>query len=601
MNSTAHSTKQFYLPIGLTAFQKDLVEILLNLHKHSFESELQNTDIVKNEQTYPQLSTKQLNYMFDSHIRSIANHPFLLVDHYMPGQFLKLESTENLVNASLKLQILQKLLLCLVDKSHKDNSKFLKLVIIAHSVKELDLIEGLLLGSKFKIKRLSGTSLHDEKHKFPKILPTPSNNSPTSSSPSLSSSNSYTGYPKDDYDYSIRRQLKRQRTQALKSENWIFLTTTTHLTNDNTLLSNYTPLDLVISFDPFNLPVFQQGIVPTIKLLVKDSPDHYILNHGLGDVVDHDLKYKNMVKSISHFLQNRNIDNNTNNIDYNAFIDAILNEDTTFQLPDIKLSRENKDVSIYMTPKFEEKVLLELDWKSYQTELMKLTMNRLNTLTSISNENESAILNERSIETERQNNIDRLKGETGAMFKQFQDNEKVSNEAEKKLERITTEQTKLEEKLTKLREKKANLEELLSSPEDKSTAFELLQKELQGQLSRLHEINEQRSKECEGLRNLYQMKSTSAATKSAELDATKKLLEESQKSKAKPSLTLESTLLTEAQLSRELESIRSQNRFLNNYISKMTSDYDLTNTSSTASVERSRIRSTRSSTPSYTG
>jgi len=364
-----------YLPVGLTNFQKDLIEILVSIHAISFRNELNG---VKHEPTmsdngYPSLSSRQLTYMFNTHVRAVANHPCLLVDHYMPRQFLRMEPTERLINSSDKFRILQTLLHCLSTLCNPENGELLKIAIISHSIKELDLLESIVLGKQFKLKRLSGTALYAEGTDFKRdmqlhgremsSMKNVSNSGEAksmavrSTSPSTSSANispvesaeehgsrgstpvtttsnnthantvssgwaststtnggsnasssgssssgpigtSYTGYPKDDYDYSIKHNRKRQKVD---NRNWLFLTTSTHLAHEQTLLDEYS-LDLIISFDPLLDPTllaikninkshFQYSTtkvtqrmknkykVPIVKLLVRDSPDHYLLQN----------------------------------------------------------------------------------------------------------------------------------------------------------------------------------------------------------------------------------------------------------------------------------------------------------------------------------
>ena len=257
--------KVYYLPVTLTQFQKDLSEILISLHAASFRASIVDepqanslerpdcTPANHEAHSYPKLSQRQLTYIFDSNIRAIANHPSLLVDHYMPRQLLRMEPTESSIAGSHKFQVLNQLInsICFRDRGDKPN-EVIKCAIIAHSIKELDLLEGLVLGKKFRIKRLSGTSLYNEKHKFPNLTTvdaaitkdgTPNSLSSTSSN---SNATSYTGYSKDDYDYSVKRNLKKRK---VNTDDWLFLATTKHLRHDQYLLANY-EIDLIISFDP---------------------------------------------------------------------------------------------------------------------------------------------------------------------------------------------------------------------------------------------------------------------------------------------------------------------------------------------------------------
>lgn len=294
-----------YLPIGLTTSQVDLIEILISLHAHSllkecakrYNNDSKGADVLKTEDhqgKYPIIPQKRMTYMLDANIRAIANHPSLLVDHYIPRQFLRMEPTEISITSSDKFKKLNTILSMIIQRDRKQFPKPLKVCLISHSIKELDLIEGLVLGKYFKIKRFSGTPLYDEKHDLPYDMPpksaassrtsntsggkrgrhlstrstessttdvtinTKSTNSNSTNTASVASSpndsdskttdstSTYTGYTKDTYHYS--RKIKKQLHPDIYIDDWLFLTTTRHLTHDPTLLNNIN-VDLIICFD----------------------------------------------------------------------------------------------------------------------------------------------------------------------------------------------------------------------------------------------------------------------------------------------------------------------------------------------------------------
>ncbi|EJS42267.1 hda2p [Saccharomyces arboricola H-6] len=665
--------KVYYLPVTLTQFQKDLSEILISLHAISFKTSIagglqanssnKSDDSSANHQThsYPRLSERQLTYIFDSNIRAIANHPSLLVDHYMPRQLLRMEPTESSIAGSHKFQVLNHLInsLCFRDKVETPN-KVIKCAIIAHSIKELDLLEGLVLGKKFRIKRLSGTSLYNEKHKFPTLTmvdsTTNKDGTPNSLSSTSSNSNStsYTGYSKDDYDYSVKRNLKKRK---FNNEDWLFLATTKHLKHDPCLLANY-DLDVIISFDPMlyiELPALQllknssNKTIPIIKLLVQNSPDHYLLdseikNSGTGprcvngeDHVDDDSEYEEMKSSLLYFLQARNSKVENFNVDYAALIQCCLQgKDCNYLLPTLDLTtldETSKDLSCpelwqprltalhYCTTKLP---LWDgpLDIKSYQTELMHRAVIRLRD-TQDEYEKGTAPLNEKRFkENQRQNKLDEIKHSAGVTFKKKQDLDKSINDSEKRYRHAMTESAKLDTKLNALLKIKLELEnfgklypEVTSSGDHSEKEPALTSKlneyivtnvTLTETLKELEEANAKKSEENDELRSQYQIESS----KAAESAQTVKTLQESMKSlenEMNGPLTKFSTQSLKKELEclrNDFQSLKSRNKFLKDYINSMNRQYDLKNKSN-VQVEKTaatgtRFRSTRSNTPNYT-
>ncbi|SMN20836.1 similar to Saccharomyces cerevisiae YDR295C HDA2 Subunit of a possibly tetrameric trichostatin A-sensitive class II histone deacetylase complex containing an Hda1p homodimer and an Hda2p-Hda3p heterodimer [Maudiozyma saulgeensis] len=697
-----------YLPVGLTNFQKDLIEILVSIHGISFRDELNG---VKHESTmtdsgYPSLTSRQLTYMFNTHVRAVANHPCLLVDHYMPRQFLRMEPTERLINSSDKFRILQALLQCLSTLRNPQSGEILKVAIISHSIKELDLLESIVLGKQFKLKRLSGTALYAEGTNFKRdmqlhgqamssikststftatvaattqsttasstsLSPSSANVSPADSAeergsrgstPSMSTSNnpntnstgststatnggsntstsgssssgpignSYTGYPKDDYDYSIKHNRKRQKVD---NRNWLFLTTSTHLAHEQTLLDDYS-LDLIISFDPLldpTLPAitsinkshFQYHStkvtqrmknkykVPIVKLLVRDSPDHYLLHNDLN--LEHDVvkEYDNIKNAIHHFLQCRrpqegdSNDSMTTEIQdkeyYREFLQNILSTSTDLKENNnsdndvIPLSETNKteDPTKWLMPKFVNSVYPNSEIacsedsfsiKSYQTTLMQKTTARLDAINGRFNENESRINELRIKETQRQGLIDSLKAEIGTIFKSKQDLEKVKLDSEKRFERTNNESIKLNEKMTNIQKYQDELDDL--TKQDNNTILQETFDQLSQVISthkitiqQLMETNKKQSLENDDHRATYQRDSSQAAAQSTELATLKKTVETLKKEQTGNigvSLNLVGSERMETHLIGELDLAKRRNEFLERYIAKMTKDYKL--------------------------
>ncbi|KAL3231176.1 HDA1 complex subunit 2 [Nakaseomyces bracarensis] len=763
----------YYLPIGLTTSQIDLIEVLLSIHAHSLQLECEkrylgvkeesNNDAIKvddasktsiNGGKYPIIPQKRMTYMLDANVRAIANHPSLLVDHYIPRQFLRMEPTEISINSSDKFQKLNTILSLLIQRDRKQFPRPLKVCLISHSIKELDLIEGLVLGKYFKIKRFSGTPLYDEKYTLPvesyedqmgSLTPTSSTSSTSSSTTSLygrgsrssnrlndtmsgmltstansrgsqissvinnattnitttsttsntsnnisnntsnnSNSNStnstnasgspndsdnktnatdntstYTGYSKDTYHYS--RKTKKSLYPDVFIDDWLFLTTTRHLTHDPNLLDNIN-VDLIICFDPLldtNLPgvksirnrSLEGNVVPLIKLVVCNSPDHYMLEKTLlknpelnaknkvrdDKLNEEELEYVNTVDALLHFLLSRHKHYKSgdtsqikSDIDYKLLLTNLLNgRSCGDDIPAIPIETHDFANEFHINKEIFEPRLSKLnhanselkicnqvfDIKSYQSTLMKRTVDRLQDLEYEKEENSQMLSKKRLHSTEVQNELDFLKNEIGQVFKRFKDDEKIMIDSEKRLERANTETSKLKQRVQLLEKNQKQLRDILdlTSEDAIEEQIKLVTEDIrvtQDNASQLRERNKKSYDENEGLRSQYQLDSTAAAESARVLEALKKELEEAQKllNGPAPKLKPHALEVEDMRLERQLTKIREKNKYLKQYIELMESQYSLktngavpgSTTGGRTSNNSTRHRSTRSATPSYT-
>lgn len=633
MNRNARNSQVFYLPVGLTPFQRDLTEILVSLHARSFQRELACSNDNSNNDAiveYPKISSKQMTYMLDKGIRVVANHPCLLVDHYMPRQFLRMEPTENLVTTSDKFQKLQGLLSRFIERDRHEFPDVLKICIISHNVRELDILEGLVLGKKVRIKRLSGTSLYDERHFFPLDTadsPLEGSDSKDGTPSNESSSNKYTGYSRDDYDYSLKRRFKSMQKN---DEDWLFLTTTTHLINDPELMNGYN-VDYIVSFDPSldpSLPALDnmknraQKTLPLVKLLVIDSPDHFMLERPLAEDTD---KYQHLKNAIQHFLLMRHSTyDSLPTVDYDELVNKLLGGESTIpSLSEIQLSPVSTDVSpfqIIMTKlAFDEnKLAIEdnvFDMKTYQSELNRRTLDRLLKVQNECRHGDEILVRKRRCETERQDYLDETRVEAGNIFKKFQTTEKSIIDSEKRLERCKTEASKLDDKISILTGEIRELQRITAMQDVKSeiqTCSEQINS-LKSRRQSLLELNSQKNQRNDALRSQYQQKSSEAAERSQCIKLLKDAVTQLHKDVDGQALRIQtqSLLSQEQRLKTDLASLRSRSKFLKSYVARMASYYGLNfstndgtlSNGSNAQNGRStlnRYRSTRSNTPAYT-
>lgn len=125
----------FYVPCGLTNLQKELYKVLIFLHRDSLLSQIENG-----------AQDEELNSLLVNNLQLVNNHPFLLVEHYIPKKLLLMESNERLMQQSDKFNKFDKIIQDLIPMN-------LNLIVIGKNIKELDLIEAFLLERKLICSR----------------------------------------------------------------------------------------------------------------------------------------------------------------------------------------------------------------------------------------------------------------------------------------------------------------------------------------------------------------------------------------------------------------------------------------------------------------
>lgn len=155
----------YYLKLEQTVYQKCLIDIIIELHKPHLLKYLQNHktldfgDVEKQKQTNIMSDDSMIEALIFN-MRQIINHPTLLVDHYIPRNFLLLNSKENIITLSNKYHKVSEILDKLVEKDAKKT-----IIISVSNAKEMDLVESFLLGKTgLQYYRFSGSSLYYDNH-----------------------------------------------------------------------------------------------------------------------------------------------------------------------------------------------------------------------------------------------------------------------------------------------------------------------------------------------------------------------------------------------------------------------------------------------------
>ncbi|CCH46284.1 HDA1 complex subunit 2 [Wickerhamomyces ciferrii] len=537
--------KVYYLPVGLSPVQRDLIEILIKLHKNSIlkqfrdeeegitESYIQNNSN-ETDLSSPLLSESDLQNLLYRNLTLIANHPYLLVEHYMPTKLLLMESHERLFLSSDKFEKFDKLLNGIQGLS-------LNVVIVGHNIKELDLIEAFILGRSLNYKRYSGAQIVESQK---------SSSQSSAGSDQKNSNGSTSGSDKksgkeDDY---IPRSQKHPKVKA--SEFPLTLHLITYQQLKSTFFEN-TSLDFIISFDPFidendshveYLRTYKGKLsssdqpIPLIKIIVAQSHQHGFLT--LKDSNEDELKITQ--KTLYSAIANRSQDNSKLfDESYGVlfdhakkfFQDPINNHWPIKGLPNFKLHTDeeivqslDQDFSVAFNTegpthkKIKSDVIVvpqQLTVKEYHQILAKLTIARISGIEKAINLNKEKIKPFKLKSTIKHNQSDNIKLKIADLFKESKKLQEEASSAEKRYERLELEYEKYETNEKSLTEKKDYLEKVESGEivlKDEELDSEL--KELESFLSNLKTENEELSIKSDELRSEYQQITSDAAEKS---------------------------------------------------------------------------------------
>jgi len=534
--------KVYYLPVGLSPVQKDLYEILVKLHKKSITKHLCGeegnglgseyaSNVPTNEDTsFPVLSDEDLQNLLYRNMTLVSNHPYLLVEHYMPKKLLLMESHERLFLASDKFNKFDKLLNVLQDLS-------LNVVIVGHNIKELDLIEAFILGRNINYKRYSGASLYEE--------PKQNKKEENGNGKHANGNGADKKNPKDD-DY----VPKSQRNDDSKK---LAFPLTLHLITHQQLKTTFfqdVALDFIISFDPSldendahinflrtttNSSYSNDSPIPLIKIIVSQSQHHGFIKHQHSLDDEQTLRNKTLYSAIA----NRGADT-TKEFDeqYGVsfqnirafFQDPFKNKWPITDIPDFKMRHKeeiiqslDQDYSIVFKENTTNKriktdmivVPQQLTIKEYHRLLAKLTIARISSVEKTINLNKERIKPLRLRSTIRHNETDNIKIKVGQLFKESQKLQEEATVAERRYERLETEYEKFEQSEKILSEKKKNLlkikdGETVITEEEMDSEL----KELEEFLSKAKSDNEQLVEKSGTLRSEYQQTTSEAAEKS---------------------------------------------------------------------------------------
>jgi hypothetical protein len=147
--------QRYLINIVLQMFKVDLIhEIKCSNKKPSIASLLDTNDDLQMYDMYD-----KIQLLFDQ-LLIIDKHPSLIVDHFIPKKLILLETNARLLTLSGKFQLLNRMVDQLIQ--HVKSPQGFHVLIVAQSVRELELIEGLNIGKCLYYTNLSNSKLYDD-------------------------------------------------------------------------------------------------------------------------------------------------------------------------------------------------------------------------------------------------------------------------------------------------------------------------------------------------------------------------------------------------------------------------------------------------------
>lgn len=238
----------YYLPCKMSELQRDMTEAVVQIFVDLLESLIVmqklrtsiNTLVEDSSLSKDQLQLNfELSLMYDL-LQTISLHPSLLVDHFISKGLLLLSPKDRLLDLSGKMRLFNELIDVLSAKQELGVlATDYNMLVVTRSGKELDLIEGLIVGKKIHYHSTSRGKLYEEKQPPAKYRKEAfAEDSPSSES--------------------WRRRHHRRTSAKPSAASKVVL----HLITSDQVYKSYSStstLDLIFSFDP-DLDVSSPGL-----------------------------------------------------------------------------------------------------------------------------------------------------------------------------------------------------------------------------------------------------------------------------------------------------------------------------------------------------
>lgn len=657
----------YFFPTVLTKLQTDIMEYIINIMSPELLKELEKNDqknkphsLMDDESETIQEELKFneiIDFLYDQ-LEITTNNPSLLVDHFLPKKLLLSEINEHLVNMSGKFQFFNRLVNNLLEKFHHSikyqESPIYNILVIANSVKELELIEGLIIGKPLQYNNVSTVKLYGKNINVNDLNPPES--------------------PMSEIEMEYKRKRKHKTVKPDKKP-MLFL----NLITSSQLYNNYTPLlnsgtqfKLIFSFDnnldtdcpslammrnsrqempsqPYQYygqygqygqyPQYQEP-TPAIPIIIPIpifSINHYKMLNPPPEInpmfsENNELtEWKYQI--INSFLVNRinlfdNIEDDEDNIseffvalygkNMRTIDDWLISWDSiNFPLPEIFTKYNDRTIvkfndekiiknlnHSYLEGKIEK--IESFDYKTFKTKLADTLYYRLNQANDEISQMKVKIQNFKEFETKRQLDLDEHEEKIADNYKKLKRFNEDANFIEKKYTKIDEEHQKLMESKVEL-DTKFNTFESFSSADlkEKLEEQDALIKQLTKDEENLKEELTRLNKENDEARGEYQQISTESITIINEMKKWNNLNEKLETKLSLPGIKiLPSLIKKDDKINHELllKKLETENvalsKFLDNDLEKVIGERNnLLANSNQGSSTRSINRMSRGSTP----
>ncbi|KAK6465740.1 structural maintenance of chromosome protein 3 [Scheffersomyces coipomensis] len=512
----------YYVPTTLTRLQKELMELVLQ----TFSSDiLQELRAKKSRTSIDSLLDSSSNAEHESdtfdkislimdQLSIVESHPSLLVDHFMPKKLLLSETNERLLSMSGKLQLFDKMLNLMVEKCNHETG--FHVLVVAQSVKELELVEGVIIGKELNYRNLSSAKLYDDGKSIPNFNEKSSKGESKVCLYLATSQQLYNKYmsslgtvnSKFNLIFSLDAKLDASSPsiELIRSETVetpilipipVFSLQHIGLQIPQPTTNFSFTKDTNSAIYKWNLRMIKTFIVNRFNLFETKEPDFFLEQYGGG------MKQMNeWFKSWSKL-----------NIPHNLL--KSFDEQLAINFTDDKLIKKiNNNYSNLDIPKTTKVELTNFSYKSYKSALAESLNSRVTQIEDfVSNIYETSVPEFRAKETLRQVQLDEDETTIANSYRKLRRLNEDAGFAEKKFTRIDSDLTKVHESKEEFERKLHYLQDHLSkdvSEEEISKQQESIDK-LNEELITLSKEFDKLKDEGEEIRSKYQTSSASAA------------------------------------------------------------------------------------------
>lgn len=576
--------KIIYLPTTLTELQESLIELVLHLFssellnevrskklKTTIDNLLESSNVINESNNNMNNISKEdkISLCFEQ-LAIIENHPSLIIDHFIPKKILLLETIERQLNMSGKVQLFNRIVDGLI-KEHKPEGY--RMIVVSNNVKELELLEGVILGKTLYYTNSSSVKLYEDKNPIPDL------NDPSS--------------------YKVFINLI---TSQQLYNNYVSATSGTGANNGESEKDD--SYDFILSFDS-NLNID----VPSIELLRSkdDAPCHILIPvpvFSLQQIISQHFQepqvlnftdfnntnnplHKWKVKCINTLAVNlfnlkdlsKDFFVETYGSNMNKFLE-LLKEDPE-KLSD-SLTKYNEQLALLFS---DDRLIKKLnsfyslggnggfdqidvaDYHIFKSRLAESLHAKLSNLDKLSSDIELALREKRKYETSRQGHYDDDEELIAQNYRKLQKLNEEASLSERKLGRIDNDLTKKQEKSSEIDDRLEKLQDIVSREitEEELTFQNKALADLKEELDKMQQEHDKIYEESESTREKYQTSSNEALQLSQKLGNLKQQNEKLENKISGPGLNQLPELIKKDTLigyETKLNRLKKENQFI---------------------------------------